>query len=80
MPGCKNVRIRRKGLAKGALPKLPDHDRFRVMFIQSDGKPLDIWYTFDHRGEAETFAKQVHQADHSLQPKIIAIDDRGSGT
>jgi hypothetical protein len=49
------------------------------MFIQPDGKPLDIWYTFDHRGEAETFAKQVHQADHSLQPKIIAIDDCGLG-
>ena len=79
MPGCKKVRIRRKGLAKGALPQLPDHDRFRVMFIQPDGKPLDICYTFDHRGEAETFAKQVYKADHSLQPKIIAIDDCGLG-
>jgi hypothetical protein len=50
------------------------------MFIQPDGKPLDICYTFEHRGEAEAFAKQVHQADHSLQPKIIAIDDRELGS
>jgi hypothetical protein len=29
-----------------------------------------LWYTFERRGEAETFAKRVHQTDYSLQPKI----------
>jgi hypothetical protein len=77
MPGCKKMRIRRNGLAKGAFPKIPKLQRFRVMFIQPDGKLLDIWYTFEHRGEAEMFAKRVHETDRDLRPEIIAVEDPG---
>jgi hypothetical protein len=69
--------IRRK-----AFPKHPKNSsdrtsniaRFRVMFVQPDGKPLDIWYTFGNRSEAEAFAKQVCEADRSLRPKVISLD------
>jgi hypothetical protein len=49
-------------------------DQPRVTFIQLDGMPLDVWYTFGNRSEAEAFAKQVHEADCNLRPEITVMD------
>lgn len=63
-----------KGFASEVYSTHQNLDQFRVTFIQLDGTPLDVWYTFENRSEAEAFAKQVHEADCNLRPEIIAMN------
>ena len=74
MPGRPKMRMRQKGFASEVYPTRQKLDQFRVTFIQLDGMPLEVWYTFENRSEAEAFAKQVHEADCTLRPEIIAMD------
>ena len=74
MPGRLKMRMRPKGFASEVYPTPQNLDQFRVTFIQLDGMPLDVWYTFENRSEAEAFAKQVHEADGTLRPEIIAMN------
>jgi hypothetical protein len=47
--------------------------RYKVLFLRTNGKEVDVWYTFESQEDAERFAKQVRDADKALFPKVVII-------
>ena len=66
-------RSRRPGLSNNTSPGAAKTDRFRVLFSRSNGKPLDVWYTFSDRKEAEAFVQQVRASDSHIRFQIVDL-------